>query len=56
MTQLTVAEDGVTYLADHTVLLALPALLPAVIIAGVVIVIAVRDRRRSDGPADEAKS
>lgn len=40
--------DGVDILADHSVLLAVPAFLPAFLIAGVVIVIAVRDRRRGD--------
>ncbi len=40
--------SGVTYLADHTLLLALPALAPAVVIAGVVLFVAVRDRRRGD--------
>jgi hypothetical protein len=55
---MTQTSDGVhlaeqaIYLADHTLLLALPALIPAVIVAVVVIVIAVRDRRK--GPdADE---
>ncbi|MEU4315672.1 hypothetical protein [Nocardia sp. NPDC024068] len=42
--------DGVDILADHSVLLAVPAFLPAFLIAGVVIVIAVRDRRRGDDP------
>ncbi|MET0900607.1 MAG: hypothetical protein ABWY45_22055 [Mycobacterium sp.] len=42
------ATSDVIYLADHTLLLALPALIPAVIVAGVVIVIAVRDRRGGD--------
>lgn len=45
------AEQTV-YLADHTLLLALPALIPAVIVAGVVIVVAVRDRRKG-ADADE---
>ncbi|WP_192860328.1 hypothetical protein [Mycobacterium sp. MS1601] len=48
---------GVTYLADHTLLLALPALLPAVIVAGVVVFIAVRDRRQGpDEHADNTES
>jgi hypothetical protein len=42
--------DGVVVLADHSILLAIPAFLPAFVIAGVVIVIAVRDRRRGDDP------
>lgn len=43
-------QSDVVYLADHTLLLALPALIPAVIVAGVVLVVAVRDRRRGDDP------
>lgn len=42
----------VVVLADHSVLLAIPAFLPAFLIAGVVLVIAVRDRR--NGPHDPA--
>jgi hypothetical protein len=42
--------SDVVYLADHPLVLALPALMPAFIVAGVVIVIAVRDRRRGDDP------
>lgn len=37
---------NVTYLADHTLLLALPALVPALMVAGVVLYVSVRDRRR----------
>lgn len=46
------------YLADHTLLLALPAFIPAVIVAGVVIFVAVRDRRRGPDPdeTDEGNS
>ncbi|WP_063058210.1 hypothetical protein [Nocardia sienata] len=47
--------DGVDVLADHSILLAIPAFLPAFLIAAVVIVVAVRDRRRGDDedrPAD----
>ncbi|WP_068271795.1 hypothetical protein [Aldersonia kunmingensis] len=41
-------------LATHSVILALPALIPALLVVGVVVVIAVRDRRRGDDdPADE---
>lgn len=42
------APPDVIYLADHALLLALPALIPAVIVAGVVLFIAVRDRRQGD--------
>jgi hypothetical protein len=44
----------VDYLADHTLLLALPAFAPAVVVVGVVVYVAVRDRRRkSDAPHSE---
>jgi hypothetical protein len=44
----------VEYLADHTLLLALPAFAPAVVVAGVVVYIAMRDRRRNgDTPQSE---
>jgi hypothetical protein len=35
-------------LADHTLLLALPAFAPAVLVVGVVVFVALRDRRRPD--------
>jgi hypothetical protein len=38
-------------LADHTLLLALPAFVPAVVVVGVIVFIARRDRRNPD--ADE---
>jgi hypothetical protein len=43
----------VTYLADHPVWLALPAFGPAVVVVGVVVYIAVRDRRK---PGDQPHS
>lgn len=42
----------VTYGAHHVLVLALPALTPALIIVGVVLFIAIRDRRRGDLDAD----
>jgi hypothetical protein len=45
---------NVTVLADHSVLLAIPAFAPAIVVAAVVIYIAMRDRRRgSDEPHSE---
>ncbi len=38
-------------LADHTLLLALPAFAPAVVVVGVVVYVAMRDRRH--GPDEE---
>ncbi|MFQ6326697.1 hypothetical protein ACLMAL_11215 [Nocardia sp. CWNU-33] len=42
-------------LADHTVLLAIPAFVPALALVGVIVVIAVRDRRSEarDAAADD---
>ena len=37
-----------TYLADHSLLLAVPAFAPAVVLAGVVAWLAIRDRRTPD--------
>jgi hypothetical protein len=48
------ARPDVVVLADHTLLLALPAFAPAVVVVGVVVYIAMRDRRRrSDAPHSE---
>ncbi|WP_063128917.1 hypothetical protein [Nocardia fusca] len=44
--------DGVDLLADHSILLAVPAFLPAFLIAAVVVAVAVRDRRRGDDDDD----
>ena len=44
----------VTVLADHTLLLAIPAFLPAVVVVAVVIYVAMRDRKDdSDEPHSE---
>jgi hypothetical protein len=45
----------VTVLADHSLWLALPAFAPAVVVAGVVAWVAMRDRRAGpdDGPDSE---
>jgi hypothetical protein len=45
---MTVGDD-VAILADHPIWIAVPAFLPAFIVAGVVIYIAVRNRRNRDG-------
>ena len=37
-----------TYQADHTLLLALPAFAPAVVVVGGVVYVAMRDRRRGE--------
>jgi hypothetical protein len=41
-------------LADHTLLLAIPAFIPAVVVVGVVIFVAMRDRRKPDDGDPEA--
>ncbi|MET0700132.1 MAG: hypothetical protein ABWY93_10735 [Mycobacterium sp.] len=43
----------VTYLSHHALLLAIPALVPAVIVCGVVVYIAVRDRRNPVDSTEE---
>jgi hypothetical protein len=46
----------VEILAHHGLLLAIPAFAPAIAVAGVVIYVAVRDRRRPDDTAHSANS
>jgi hypothetical protein len=47
-------QPHIEILAHHGLLLAIPAFAPAIAVAGVVIYIAMRDRRRpSDGPHSE---
>jgi hypothetical protein len=45
-----------TVLADHTLLLALPAFAPAVVVVGVVVFVAMRDRRNSAEDKNDAES
>jgi flagellar biosynthesis/type III secretory pathway M-ring protein FliF/YscJ len=47
-------DPHVTYTAHHWILLAGPAFLPAVIVVGVVLYIAIRDRRRADDDAERS--
>ncbi|MGB3371969.1 MAG: hypothetical protein WBA81_15215 [Rhodococcus sp. (in: high G+C Gram-positive bacteria)] len=51
-------SDNVIYLADHSIVLALPALVPAFVIVGVVLFVVARDRRaeRSEGSASDSES
>ena len=44
----------VEYLAHHWILLAGPAFLPAVIVVGVVLYVAIRDRRRAGDDAERS--
>ena len=47
-------DPHVAYVAHHWILLAGPAFLPAVIVVGVVLYIAIRDRRRADDDAERS--
>ncbi|MFE7747047.1 hypothetical protein [Nocardia sp. NPDC057455] len=42
---MTRGADSVDVLADHSILLAIPAFLPALLVVAVVVLVAVRDRR-----------
>jgi hypothetical protein len=43
------SSPHVAHVAHHWLLLAGPAFLPAVVVVGVVLFVAIRDRRRADG-------
>jgi hypothetical protein len=43
----------VEIIADHTLLLAIPALAPAIIVVGVVVWVAMRDRRNEAAGGDD---
>ncbi|MCF6390686.1 hypothetical protein L2K20_27280 [Mycobacterium sp. MBM] len=45
-----------TYQADHSLLLALPAFAPAVVVAAVVAWVAIRDRRNPEPDNDEHRN
>ena len=47
---MTVDPNVVTVLADHSLLLAIPAFVPAFGVAGVIAYIAMKDRRNRDEP------
>ncbi len=46
-------DPNVTILAHHSLLLAIPAFVPAFIVAGVIAYIAMKDRRNRDGSHSE---
>ncbi|BBW99741.1 hypothetical protein [Mycolicibacterium moriokaense] len=46
--------NDVVVLAHHSVLLAIPAFAPAFVVVGVVIYIAMRDRKKGDEPHGES--
>lgn len=49
-------SPDVVILADHSALLAIPAFLPAILVVGIVIWVARRDRRNAAMEDDEAHS
>jgi hypothetical protein len=46
-------QQQVEFLAHHGLLLAIPAFVPALVVVGVIVYVAMRDRRSAD--ADEAQ-
>lgn len=48
MIEQAAAQAYVTYQAHHALLLAIPAVVPALIVAGIVVFVAARDRRTPD--------
>ena len=48
------ADPGVHHLATHPLVLALPAVIPAFLVVGVIVAIAIIDRRRGDEDDDVA--
>ncbi|MFF7945014.1 hypothetical protein ACFZC5_35515 [Nocardia gamkensis] len=48
---MTGGSGSVDVLADHSILLAIPAFLPALLVVAVVILVAVRDRRAEERDA-----
>jgi hypothetical protein len=48
-----IGQPHVEILAHHGLLLAIPAFAPAIAVAGVVVYIAMRDRRRGDAVRNE---
>ncbi|MFC7674696.1 hypothetical protein ACFQWH_16510 [Mycolicibacterium sp. GCM10028919] len=47
---------SVEILADHPILYAIPAFAPAIVVVGVVVFIAMRDRRQGDDDDEETHS
>lgn len=51
-----IVEPDVVILADHSFWLAVPAFAPAVVVAGIVVFIAVRNRRKGDTPRSDGSA
>lgn len=45
-------DTHVAYVAHHMILLAIPAFLPAIIVVGVILYVALKDRRSAGEPED----
>jgi len=48
--------SNVLILADHSVWLAVPAFAPAFVVAGVVVYVAIRNRRKDDAPRSDGSA
>ncbi|CAN3131504.1 hypothetical protein ACNUDN_26720 [Mycobacterium sp. smrl_JER01] len=46
-------QPDVALLADHPIWLAVPAFAPAIVVAGVIVYIAAKNRRRPDNPGEQ---
>ncbi|MFF2397838.1 MULTISPECIES: hypothetical protein [unclassified Nocardia] len=51
-----IGQEHVDILADHSLLLAIPAFLPAVALVGLVLFIAMRDRRAEKRENEDARA
>ncbi|MCQ4121233.1 hypothetical protein [Rhodococcus tibetensis] len=52
------SDPNVVYLADHSVLLAIPAFVPAFLVVGLIVYLAVRDRKAeaAENAGDESSA
>ncbi|WP_197520154.1 hypothetical protein [Mycobacterium sp. E1386] len=48
-------DPHAAYVAHHMILLAIPAFLPAIIVVGVILYVALKDRRSPGGQEDAAQ-
>jgi heme/copper-type cytochrome/quinol oxidase subunit 2 len=48
-------DPHAAYVAHHMILLAIPAFLPAIIVVGVIVYIALKDRRSAGEPEDAGR-
>lgn len=50
------AADDIQILADHPIWLAVPAFAPAIVVAGVVVYIAVKNRQKRESPGGDGNA